>query len=119
MPSEATSTSLQEYLKCVREMVFLESSSGTKYLALKNFTIFAMFRESFRMGAIELTQSEIDSLMVDLGGKYRGRSYNLLLRNCNHFTEELVRLLCDKPIPSWINRLAHWGRIIEIEISRN
>lgn len=61
------------------------------------------------MGSIEMSQQEVDALLTDIGGKYTGRSYNLLFRNCNHFSEELVQILCAKPVPGWINRLALLG----------
>ncbi len=56
-----------------------------------------------------MSTDDIERLMEDLGIKFKGRSYNLLTRNCNHFTEELVQILCDKPMPRWINRLAGLG----------
>lgn len=63
------------------------------------------------MGQVELGQQEIDALMIGIGGKYTGRSYNLLLRNCNHFSEELVQTLCNKAVPGWVNRLALLGML--------
>jgi len=61
------------------------------------------------MGEIGMTQSQIDDMMIDLGARFTGSSYNLLTSNCNHFTAELIQILCSKPIPRWINRLASLG----------
>lgn len=61
------------------------------------------------MGRTELSQLEIDQLMIEMGQRYTGSSYNLLTRNCNHFTEALIQALCAQPIPRWINRMAALG----------
>ncbi|GAA5830708.1 hypothetical protein JCM5353_004093 [Sporobolomyces roseus] len=37
---------------------------------------------------------------------WHGTNYNLLQRNCNSFTDELVRRLTGRPAPYWINRAA-------------
>jgi hypothetical protein len=67
------------------------------------------FRESIEMGEVEMTRAEVTSLMVSLGEKYTGRSYNLLTRNCNHFAEEVLEILCNRRLPGWVNRLAGLG----------
>lgn len=41
---------------------------------------------------------------------FKGREYNLLSRNCNHFTDYLVRRLTGKGAPGWLNRAAGVGR---------
>lgn len=40
---------------------------------------------------------------------FLGPSYNLLSRNCNHFTSYLCELLTGKPAPRYINRAAGIG----------
>ncbi|MEW5300325.1 MAG: hypothetical protein WDW38_008243 [Sanguina aurantia] len=65
------------------------------------------FRESLHMGNSNLTQAEIHQLVQKLGGAYKGNSYHLLQRNCNHFANDLCRQLVGKTAPRWINRLAH------------
>lgn len=44
----------------------------------------------------------VQDLVQSLGNKYKGRSYHLLQRNCNHFSEELVWRLCRQRLPSWV-----------------
>ena len=64
-------------------------------------------------GATEMTRSQISALVEDLGRqKYRGIDYHLLRRNCNHFSDEFVQLLCNGRIPRWVNRLADLGSLL-------
>ena len=48
-------------------------------------------------------------LIIELGGHYSGKSYNIISKNCNHFGDEFAKKLCGKGIPGWINRLAFVG----------
>ncbi|EPQ29739.1 uncharacterized protein PFL1_02959 [Pseudozyma flocculosa PF-1] len=41
-----------------------------------------------------------------------GTRYDLLARNCNHFTDAACRLLVGTGIPGWINRSANLGRSV-------
>lgn len=41
--------------------------------------------------------------------EFTGPSYNLLTRNCNHFTSHLCQALTGQPAPVWINRAASIG----------
>ncbi|KAI8087942.1 PPPDE putative peptidase domain-containing protein [Gilbertella persicaria] len=66
-------------------------------------------KQTFDMGTTHLTEKEIEELLVKLSNEFVGPSYNLLARNCNHFTEEFVEKLTHKSIPSWINRAAKLG----------
>ncbi|KAK9788132.1 hypothetical protein WJX73_003507 [Symbiochloris irregularis] len=65
-----------------------------------------VWRESVVVGDTHMGPQEVQDLVQSLGNKYKGRSYHLLQRNCNHFSEELVWRLCRQRLPSWINRLA-------------
>lgn len=38
-----------------------------------------------------------------------GTSYNLLTKNCNHFTSYLCEKLTGRSAPSWLNRAASIG----------
>lgn len=63
------------------------------------------------MGTTDLTEKEIEDLLLTLSDEFTGTSYNLLSRNCNHFTEEFVKRLNNKTIPYWINRAAKLGNM--------
>ncbi|KAI8378903.1 PPPDE putative peptidase domain-containing protein [Blakeslea trispora] len=66
-------------------------------------------KQTFDMGTTNLTAQEIEELLVRISDEYVGTSYNLLSRNCNHFTEDFVARLTHRSLPSWINRAARLG----------
>lgn len=63
------------------------------------------------MGTTYYTDKEIEELLLRLSDEFTGPSYNLLTRNCNHFTEEFVSRLTKKTVPTWINRAAKLGNM--------
>ena len=68
----------------------------------------AKLRESIFIG--EITGSNtVDGSISELRGEYLGSSYNILTKNCNHFSDSLVQRLTGRPIPSYVNRLAEIG----------
>ncbi|CAG8459116.1 7342_t:CDS:10 [Ambispora gerdemannii] len=67
------------------------------------------FKESIKMGHTELDKEEIIRTVNELSQEYRGNTYNLLTRNCNHFSGELCKKLLGKSTPGWINRAAKLG----------
>ncbi|KAI3802615.1 hypothetical protein L1987_30755 [Smallanthus sonchifolius] len=71
----------------------------------KGFT----FRKQILIGWTEMNLPEIRRFMEELARDYRGNSYELITRNCNHFCNDACIRLTGNPIPSWINRLARIG----------
>mmetsp|Transcript_6194 Transcript_6194/g.11194 ORF Transcript_6194/g.11194 Transcript_6194/m.11194 type:complete len:293 (+) Transcript_6194:213-1091(+) len=69
----------------------------------------AVFRESIPYGTTCWTRAEITKLNEAELSRYTGRSYNLLSRNCNHFSAELLFILTGKQAPTWVNRMAWIG----------
>ncbi|KAF5401272.1 hypothetical protein PHET_05483 [Paragonimus heterotremus] len=61
------------------------------------------------MGRTDFTESDIALILEDMGPYYRGDQYHLLHRNCNHFSDAFVQILCGSSLPKWINRLATVG----------
>lgn len=35
-----------------------------------------------------------------------GTKYHMITKNCNNFSDEFCKALCNRGIPSWVNRLA-------------
>lgn len=68
-----------------------------------------VFRRSIVLGGIDMSCSEFKSFMEHLSNEYHGDTYNLISKNCNHFTDEVCLRLTGKPIPGWVNRLARVG----------
>ncbi|KAG2183311.1 hypothetical protein INT43_006316, partial [Umbelopsis isabellina] len=68
-----------------------------------------LYKQSINMGYSNLDEEQITELIQTLSNEFAGNTYNLLNRNCNHFTAELSRRLTGKSIPGWINRAAKLG----------
>lgn len=69
------------------------------------------FRKSILIGKTDLGPLEVRATMEQLADNYKGSSYNLITKNCNHFCDETCIKLTGNPIPSWVNRLARIGKI--------
>ncbi len=54
-------------------------------------------------------QAEIDAIIKEASDAFQGTSYNLLTKNCNHFTAYLCEKLTRRPGPAWLNRAASIG----------
>lgn len=67
------------------------------------------YKMTINMGWTDFTESDISLILEDMGPQYRGDQYHLLHRNCNHFSDEFVQVLCGASLPKWINRLATVG----------
>ena len=66
-----------------------------------------IFRESIVVGETTLSQAEVQQAVYALGETFKGNSYHLLERNCNHFSEALTMRLTNHRTPGWVNRLAY------------
>ncbi|KAI3773467.1 hypothetical protein L1987_47997 [Smallanthus sonchifolius] len=67
------------------------------------------FRKQILIGWTALNPAEVRRVMDELAHDYKGTSYNLITRNCNHFCNDVCLRLTGNSIPSWINRLARIG----------
>ncbi|KAL1548003.1 deSI-like protein [Salvia divinorum] len=72
-----------------------------------------VLRRSILLGSTDMSRSEICSFMDLIADQYQGNTYNLIYKNCNHFTDEVSHCLTGKRIPGWVNRLARIGSVIE------
>lgn len=64
-------------------------------------------RQETKEETLDRIMSVIDSFKRDQS--WNGPAYDLLNKNCNHFTEVLAFALTGKHIPAWINRAAWIG----------
>ncbi|KAA8901573.1 PPPDE putative peptidase domain-containing protein [Sphaerosporella brunnea] len=55
------------------------------------------------------TAEEIEGIVREASKEFLGPSYNLLTRNCNHFTSHLCQALTGQPAPAYLNRAASIG----------
>ncbi|KAL3685782.1 hypothetical protein R1sor_003804 [Riccia sorocarpa] len=67
------------------------------------------FRRSILMGTTGLSPQEIRNFIETVADDYNGNTYHLLVKNCNHFTNDVCSRLLGKGIPGWVNRLAGVG----------
>ena len=62
------------------------------------------------IGEHAATEEELMPMIVDLHNRgYKLGQYNFIKRNCNHFCEDLCRLLGLPPPPRYLNRFARFG----------
>ncbi|XP_076927274.1 deSI-like protein At4g17486 [Bidens hawaiensis] len=69
------------------------------------------FRKQILIGFTEKNRREVRRVMEDLAEDYKGVSYNLITKNCNHFCNDACLRLTGNSIPRWINRLARIGAL--------
>ena len=72
----------------------------------------ATFRCELRHGFSQLSVNKLTSTIQDVAEKFPGTSYNLLTKNCNHFTSYLCEKLTGRAAPTWINRAAGIGLML-------
>ncbi|KAJ3680579.1 hypothetical protein LUZ60_016857 [Juncus effusus] len=67
------------------------------------------FKQSLKLGSTDMSVSDFQTFIQDMASRYHGDCYNLISKNCNHFTDEVSVCLTGKGIPGWVNRLARLG----------
>jgi len=67
------------------------------------------FRTEFLQGFTFMTPTEIEQVLRETTEEFLGTSYNVLTRNCNHFTSYFCEKLTGRSAPAWINRAASIG----------
>jgi hypothetical protein len=70
-----------------------------------------MYRETLRLGSTSLSESSVWNLLMELRMDWLGGDYNILTRNCHHFSFEFSRRLGVSAPPAWINDLAESGAV--------
>lgn len=61
---------------------------------------------------------EIEAILKEASEAFLGTSYNLLNKNCNHFTQYLCEKLTGRSGPSWLNRAASIGVALPCVVPR-
>merc|ERR1712194_272051 len=67
------------------------------------------YRESVPMGGTMLSEQQVHDLLDDLRKEWIGSTYNLLQKNCCHFSHTFCQGLGAGPTPTWIMHLAGVG----------
>jgi len=63
-------------------------------------------------------QSEVDTIIKEASEAFQGTAYNLLSKNCNHFTQYLCEKLTGRTGPAWLNRAASIGVALPCVVPR-
>eukprot|EP00392_Amoebophrya_sp_AT5.2_P002211 g2216.t1 len=63
------------------------------------------YRSSYYMGESPLSPEQFWRLLLEMKKTWKGSSYDLLRRNCQHFALEVCRLLGVAPVPEFVTRL--------------
>ena len=74
-------------------------------------------RESIPVGTSYYSADEIDDIIETFGEFWHGCDYDPFAKNCNDFTEMLIRQICDNEkfyVPSYINRFCKLGSVLRM-----
>eukprot|EP00930_Biecheleria_cincta_P099065 TRINITY_DN90719_c0_g1_i1.p1 TRINITY_DN90719_c0_g1~~TRINITY_DN90719_c0_g1_i1.p1 ORF type:complete len:894 (-),score=134.21 TRINITY_DN90719_c0_g1_i1:195-2597(-) len=66
-------------------------------------------RDQIPLGQTPRSPDEVLEILEDMRASWLGQSYDLLRRNCAHFSQELVLRLKVQEAPEWVNSLATAG----------
>mmetsp|Transcript_31322 Transcript_31322/g.57425 ORF Transcript_31322/g.57425 Transcript_31322/m.57425 type:complete len:241 (+) Transcript_31322:126-848(+) len=69
----------------------------------------ARYKCGIDMGVARLTELELKHKLVKLSRTWKAIDYDVLQKNCNHFTTQLCEVLQVDAPPAWINDLADKG----------
>ncbi|XP_063720396.1 deubiquitinase DESI2-like [Symsagittifera roscoffensis] len=64
------------------------------------------YKETVVLGQTYLDLESVHEIVQQLGEDFKGYTYHLVHKNCNHFSMAFSRILCGAEIPNWVNRLA-------------
>ena len=77
------------------------------------------FKSEILHGFTLASEEEIESTIRAASEEYLGTSYNLLTKNCNHFTSFLCQKLTGTAGPAWLNRAASIGVALPCVVPRD
>ncbi|VFQ99157.1 unnamed protein product [Cuscuta campestris] len=67
------------------------------------------FRKSIFIGTTKFNHTQVREFIERQSTSYNGDTYHLIVKNCNHFCNDICYKLTGKKIPKWVNRLAKLG----------
>ncbi|KAF2471910.1 DUF862-domain-containing protein [Lindgomyces ingoldianus] len=76
------------------------------------------FRQEILHGFSFRPEEELKVIIHEASEQFQGTSYNLLTKNCNHFTSHLCEKLTSRPAPGWLNRAASIGVALPCVVPR-
>jgi ADP-heptose:LPS heptosyltransferase len=94
----------------------LVETTGIYEMTPKKHDIF-IYKHSIEVGEVE-SDKQIWAALSKLLKKYRANQYDMLMFNCNHFTNEFLILLTGKQMPRHLNRIAYTGSFLHCIIPK-
>jgi PPPDE putative peptidase domain len=70
--------------------------------------------ERIYVGQTMATRQQVRDHFKVLQQEYLGPSYNVLDRNCNHFTAHFVQWLTGRPLPDYVNRIMEVAKKVRV-----
>lgn len=74
-------------------------------------------KESLPIGVTYYSPDEIDDIVDTFGEFWHGKDYDPFAKNCNNFTEHMIKHVCDKEVfyvPSYVNRFTKLGSVFRM-----
>mmetsp|Transcript_75377 Transcript_75377/g.233167 ORF Transcript_75377/g.233167 Transcript_75377/m.233167 type:complete len:210 (-) Transcript_75377:34-663(-) len=71
-----------------------------------------VYREALPMGKTALSETEVLRMIQDMQEHWSGKCYDILTKNCCHFSDELCRRLGVGSVPDWVLSLAGAGAAV-------
>mmetsp|Transcript_57856 Transcript_57856/g.102800 ORF Transcript_57856/g.102800 Transcript_57856/m.102800 type:complete len:333 (+) Transcript_57856:65-1063(+) len=72
------------------------------------------FYQSAEVAALRASKQEVERIVQEVRADFPAGSYDLVSRNCNHFSDALCKRLCGQGIPGWVNALAGIGNSLGV-----
>ncbi|XP_059285117.1 uncharacterized protein LOC132038466 [Lycium ferocissimum] len=63
--------------------------------------------EKITLGRTECSHSKVNKMIKELSDSWPGNKYNIVSKNSNHFSNELLERLGVPKLPSWVNRVTN------------
>ncbi|CAI6250668.1 unnamed protein product [Periconia digitata] len=92
--------------------------TGVYYTKPKQEPPGGTFRQAVLHGFSFRPEDELNSIIHQASQDFMGTSYNLLTKNCNHFTSYLCEKLTGRSAPGWLNRAASIGVALPCVVPR-
>uniref|UniRef100_A0A6V7QQA0 PPPDE domain-containing protein n=1 Tax=Ananas comosus var. bracteatus TaxID=296719 RepID=A0A6V7QQA0_ANACO len=70
-----------------------------------------IYRCSILLGRTDMLPYEFRAFIENMAADYHGDTYQIISKNCNHFTDDASLKLTGRSIPGWVNRLAKIGAL--------
>ncbi|KAK7992548.1 hypothetical protein PG996_012420 [Apiospora saccharicola] len=95
------------------------NTTGVYWTAPQTVPPGGTFKTEILQGFTFAPQHEIDQIIKSTSEDFPGMAYNLLTKNCNHFTQSLCERLTGQKGPSWLNRAASIGVALPCMVPRD